>query len=716
MTRRRHTAAWLILLIILVIGAIVRFWDLDSKPFMHDESLFAYYSYSLYDGFSYRYEPLLHGPVLLHLTAAAYALAGDSNFTARFWPAFMGTALILLAFPLRRRIGYAGGLAAAAMICLSPTLLYYSRFMRNDMPLLFFGMGLILAFTRWASREKSPAAAFFMVLFAGLMVCTKENAVFLFFTGGTYLLWLFLIDLLGGLKSHSSTWRRMRFNADTILLFLWTAIINCAAWIVLVLIGRRLFIDPETGVSFTGISRTTASFLVLAALGVTQAVLFLIIEDRRLGLGRERLGGAFARRCGRTWMAMLAGLFVSLALYAALFTTLFHFRWGFFEIYRETLAYWWGQHQEHRLKGPFHYYMFRLLIYETLPLAIAIAGAATTILRRWRLLLAFLIGEVLIAIFITEALRAWPFNIVWADAHLHMTRPWHLYAAAMLAYAGFCLSTAAILRREYFHGFLLWWTIFSVLEYSYAGEKVPWIGVHIAAPLILLAASEINRLLRWAMAPRHVIPKAVAVSIAAIAAIGLFMRHMDLAIEVSFNPERRANPAEMLVYNHTTPEFMQVMETIDRLAEETGRGTRLDMSITGEAGWPLNWYLRHYSRYLSPEPLESTDDNVIVMDLSQRTGLHRTFVEYHVEQLGLRQAWVPDPLRVKAMIAAAYPWTSDEEQVNRGKEDWKRFWRYFLHREPWNRLSEEALSEPYAILLLTRKEPARISPTQGAAP
>src|SRR3978361_1036005 len=108
--RRRGPAGWfaaqepreLMLWGALIAAAlIVRFIGLGNRPFHHDESQDAYFSYIFRKTGDYEYNPLLHGPLRFYLTALMYVLFGDSDFTARLAPALMGLAMIPMCFGLR---------------------------------------------------------------------------------------------------------------------------------------------------------------------------------------------------------------------------------------------------------------------------------------------------------------------------------------------------------------------------------------------------------------------------------------------------------------------------------------------------------------------------------------------------------------------------------------------------------------------------------------
>ncbi|MEA2312445.1 MAG: hypothetical protein QOE28_2413, partial [Solirubrobacteraceae bacterium] len=62
-TLRDRSRGELIAWTLLVLAALfLRFYDLGARPFHHDESQDAYFSYVLRTGGGYHYDPLLHGP------------------------------------------------------------------------------------------------------------------------------------------------------------------------------------------------------------------------------------------------------------------------------------------------------------------------------------------------------------------------------------------------------------------------------------------------------------------------------------------------------------------------------------------------------------------------------------------------------------------------------------------------------------------------------
>jgi len=117
------------LYIILLIAALfTRFYDLESRVMSHDESLHTQFSWYLSEGRGFSHDPLMHGPLQMHLVALSYFLFGDSDATARFPAAAAGVLAVGLVILFRRYLGRWGALTAALLMLISPYMLYYSRY------------------------------------------------------------------------------------------------------------------------------------------------------------------------------------------------------------------------------------------------------------------------------------------------------------------------------------------------------------------------------------------------------------------------------------------------------------------------------------------------------------------------------------------------------------------------------------------------------------
>ncbi|MGE3270965.1 MAG: flippase activity-associated protein Agl23, partial [Chloroflexota bacterium] len=156
-TRVARGISWLPFLPYLalaIVGFVLRFYHVGDRAFHHDESLHAVYSWYLYVGRGYIHDPLMHGPYQFHFPALLYFLFGDSNVTARLMAMLHGTGIIILPYFLRTELGRRGALIASLIFTISPSFLYFSRFMREDIYLAFLTLGMVVGIFGWIRTRK----------------------------------------------------------------------------------------------------------------------------------------------------------------------------------------------------------------------------------------------------------------------------------------------------------------------------------------------------------------------------------------------------------------------------------------------------------------------------------------------------------------------------------------------------------------------------------
>lgn len=176
---------------ILILAAVLRFAFLDLKLFHHDEAIHAWFSYKLLTTGVYVYDPSFHGPLLYYVTAGMFALFGDSDLVGRIVPALLGTLVVALVYPLYR-LGYLDGkqtLVVAFFLAISPNMVYFSRFLRNDIFIVFLTLVLLLALILYMERGQARYAVLAAAA-SGLGLSCKENMPIVLGIFGLYLLYL----------------------------------------------------------------------------------------------------------------------------------------------------------------------------------------------------------------------------------------------------------------------------------------------------------------------------------------------------------------------------------------------------------------------------------------------------------------------------------------------------------------------------------------------
>jgi uncharacterized protein (TIGR03663 family) len=165
---------WAIFIGSLIVGLMLRWTMLDMRPYHHDESLHGMYGRYFYDfpnANYYKYDPMLHGPMLYNSMRFIYAMFGDSLWAARTPVCIMGSLFMFVPFLYRRYFAPVMTLLLTGTIALSPTMVYWSRFLREDYwvvsGMLFTLFGFTIAPRAWK--------AFFVMLGITIQWCTKEN-------------------------------------------------------------------------------------------------------------------------------------------------------------------------------------------------------------------------------------------------------------------------------------------------------------------------------------------------------------------------------------------------------------------------------------------------------------------------------------------------------------------------------------------------------------
>lgn len=174
---------------ILVVAAILRFYDLDLVPLHHDEGVNGNFLVRLVrDGF-YHYDPAnYHGPSLYYLAAIfpwllrllfgphAQNTYGLTTFAIRFIPAVFGLATVGLIFSLRRNLGTIATLTAAGLLSISPGAVYLSRYFIHESLFVFFTLGIAVATLKYFESAR-PTYLLLASVSAAFLFATKETAI-----------------------------------------------------------------------------------------------------------------------------------------------------------------------------------------------------------------------------------------------------------------------------------------------------------------------------------------------------------------------------------------------------------------------------------------------------------------------------------------------------------------------------------------------------------
>jgi len=554
------------LLFVILIGAaiVTRFYDLETRVMSHDESLHTYYSWLLREGRGYEHLPMMHGPLQFHLIALSYLLFGDSDATARFPAALAGVLSIALIAVFRRWLGGKGALLAGAMMLISPYMLYYTRYVRNESYVVLFSLLAAWSILRYM---ESRGRHWLLVLAASLALhaSTKETfyifaAQLLLFFGGffawrllrrpwtrvglkaTFALGLLatlagvgttLVGFIGGAEggplggtgtvqpldpTAASAAIPLIASGPLVGAGLALAILGVllATTTMLLGFGRRLreeFPELDLAIVTGTLTLPTLAALPATVLGWDAQAYFDPAWSRQTGLVLILLIlASIAIGLAWNWRRWLVCAAIFWGIYLLLYTTLLTNSKGVVSGLVGSLGYWLAQHEVNRGGQPWYYYLVvQIPLYEFLPLIgciLAVGIGLRKFLRgHWLKPVAYgwlglSSASALLALVVPRAAPEAPWSGIPAQALavlLLLALFLGLLRIGGLAGAGRESELRQDAQENSFSlsvpAFLAYWAVTSIAAYSFAGERMPWLTVHMTLPMILLAAWAFGRLL-----------------------------------------------------------------------------------------------------------------------------------------------------------------------------------------------------------------------------
>ena len=386
------------LLIVLLICAVIltRFYDLGARTMAHDEVNHVVPSYSIE---TYVYDPVTHGPFQFHALALSYFLLGDSDFSARVPAALFGVGVVLFTiFAWRRYLGRVGALIGAFLFTISPYILFYSRYTRNEIFIVFWGLVLLWLFLRYLEGGEGKFLLWISLITA-LHYADKATSYIFSAEALIFLAVLFIIESL------RKPWRERQYQANFLIMMLVAllAVLAGAALYLLTkgsaagsllvpfaIIGAVLLAALAfmifwlvRGLGWKEI-RSSRSFDLVALQLLLILPLLTALPVKLLGFdpldysqtGILRSVAVFfalslaSMLLGLMWnrKIWLRALLIFWSVFLVLYTTFFTHGEGFFKGLVAALGYWMSQQTVQRGTQPLYYYAFvQIPVYEYLP-------------------------------------------------------------------------------------------------------------------------------------------------------------------------------------------------------------------------------------------------------------------------------------------------------------------------------------------------------------
>lgn len=134
---------------VTLLALVARFVALGGRPFHWSEGRVGYWALRFFETGAYDYRPVAGGPFVYVAARWAFELAGVSDAVARAPVALVGGLAPLVALSFRGPFDDRETVALAGLLAVQPLGLYYSRFLRGDVPAAVFGLAVLGGVTRY---------------------------------------------------------------------------------------------------------------------------------------------------------------------------------------------------------------------------------------------------------------------------------------------------------------------------------------------------------------------------------------------------------------------------------------------------------------------------------------------------------------------------------------------------------------------------------------
>ncbi len=600
-------------LLLITVAIVTRFYDLGARAFSHDESWHGNWSWKLYAGQGYKHDPASHGPFLFEANALIHLLFGVNSYTARIVPALFGVILVALPYLFRKWLGRTGALITSLLFLISPSLLFYSRYIRNDIYIVVWTLLLIFAMLRYLEERKS-FHLYLLVVILSLSFCTKEVTYMNGAILGSFLVLLFFVQWLGDKERTIKS-----FPAFELALVMATLVLPLLSAFPVKFLLRANPLDYGQA----GIVRSGATFLVLLAIS---AIIGIWWDWKR-------------------WL-ISAGLFYG--IYIVLYTTFFTNGQGFATGVLGSLGYWLAQQDVHRGSQPWFYYFVLMPMYEFVPLLFSFMGLGYCVVRRNRDE-----GKE------TPSVPFIPFLIYWLLASLVIytwaseRMPWLVVhpVLPMMVMTGYFIGRVferIDWRRTWQGGgpvlaLLLILTLFAGSALVTAGpfqgrsltqlsRTLQWLSALVVGAILVFGVVRYWR----GLGTRHSL-QVVFVTVFVLLCV-LTIRFSGMAAYINYDTAK-----EFIVYAHGTPDITLTMKEIEDISRRTVGDKQIKVAYDNESTWPFEWYLQEYSNlaYYGAQPSKQALDAPIVLVGPPNDSKVRPFLGDNYYWFKRRMIWWP---------------------------------------------------------------------------
>lgn len=598
---------------IVAVATFLRFYDLTLKVMHHDEGVNGFFLKNLITDGTYKYDPAnYHGPTLYYISLAFVKIFGFETFGIRASVAIFGVLMVVLVLYLKDYLGRTGTLIAAALVTLSPGMVFISRYYIHEIFFVFLSLAIVVSVLFFIEKKEAGYGA---IVWMSLLLLTA------FLPSA-----LNLASYIGG-ENPTTVWvfRLVFVMIEAVLAF----------FVIRMLLGwdngRPIYlILAAASVSLFFATKETA-FITLGTMAIACVSIWVWRKFRP------------ASALDDQWTKIIVGAHAFLGL-----TMLYYyaeiidgFKWLYntiaFNPFRPPEVFVFGSILFMMAVATAAWVMFILDMRRANDATFAEPVELTWSSFRQNLgdnrnaILIFAVSAVVAAYlfvlffssFFTYAdgvKKAFEAYAIWTktgnkDHTMHGYLgyvKWLLkLESPILIISTLCILFTFVKAKHRFAMFTALWALGLFLAYSIIPYKTPWLDLSFILPMCMIAGYGLGQFFESKRTDLMVV---AAVLCIAGSSVLIYQTY-----QLSFV---RYDDDEMVyVYAHTRRGFLDMMREVDKYAQKSGKGRDAVIEVVTPDYWPMTWYTKDYTKanYFG-SLIDTKDSEMIVFKKNDQDG------------------------------------------------------------------------------------------------
>lgn len=218
----------------------------------------------------------------------------------------------------------------------------------------------------------------------------------------------------------------------------------------------------------------------------------------------------------------------------------------------------------------------------------------------------------------------------------------------LLSFVGFF---SALFRNEKKGIYLVFWTLGTLGFYSLTPYKTPWLVINIILPMCLLSGYAVQSIFHILQEVSLPISRKSASRVTFILLLVPLIYQLPQLFRLAY--KEYDNDKHPQVYAHTSRSIFSLLQQLEKLALESGKGKDISLNVFTDKYWPLPYYLMKYTQvhyYGDFTRVAQVDADLVLVDSSKKNRLEALLRQKYTPKYHSLRSGVPVVLFVNEKL------------------------------------------------------------------